>query len=405
MNIVIVWYQHDWGLFGRRYEMIARTWARQRPGDNLLVAEPPLNPWIWLKGLLAAVRERDRVLGRFWLERLRGLVSPIRQEEKNLWTYRPFLWWPFRSAGRGPLTDFSFASSWAGVEKFLSERGWKDPLLWAYPPHGFVRHAVGRWTGRVCADLVDDNTLCPWLDRARRADYEDCYERVLERASPVFSVSSGLLRRYAGAERQVTLIPNALPPVTEQDAWNPPLLPPGPRVCYAGRLDERINLSLLARLLKDHPRAQFVFIGSLEPRLRAAWRRLSAGGRVHRWGALPQRRLFRALETMDACILPHRVIGLTGSMDPLKVYSYIAAGKPVVATQVPMERDWGAWVRKADTAQEFSRALAETLARPPREPGPITRDDTWAARVDRMEACLAAEPAGAGRDSTAALTA
>jgi glycosyltransferase involved in cell wall biosynthesis len=338
MNVVMVWYQHDWGLFGRRYEMIARTWAARRPGDKFLVAEPPLNPWIWLKGFLTALRERDRFLASFWLERLRCLVSPLRREEENLWVLRPFLWWPFRSAGRGALTDFSFAAAWSGVERFLAERGWKDPLLWAYPPHGFVRHAVGRWTGRVCADLVDDNTLCPWLDGARRADYEDCYERVLERAFRVFCVSSGLRRRYVNAHKLVTLVPNALPPVSNEKGWTPPPLPPGPRVCYAGRLDERINFGLLARLLKDHPQAQFVFIGSLEPRLRAAWRRLSACGRVHRWGTLPQRRLPGALQAMDVCILPHRVIGLTDTMDPLKVYSYIAAGKPVVATRVPLER-------------------------------------------------------------------
>src|SRR4051812_45816258 len=37
MNIVMLWFQNDWDLFGRRYEMVARAWVAEHPQDNFMV--------------------------------------------------------------------------------------------------------------------------------------------------------------------------------------------------------------------------------------------------------------------------------------------------------------------------------------------------------------------------------
>ena len=50
------------------------------------------------------------------------------------------------------------------------------------------------------------------------------------------------------------------------------------------------------------------------------------------WGPSIDERLPGWLLAMDACIMPHRRDGLTASMDPLKLYEYLAAGRPVVST-------------------------------------------------------------------------
>ena len=42
-DIVMVWYQNDWGLYGRRNEMLARTLAGHPQTRKLIHIEPPID--------------------------------------------------------------------------------------------------------------------------------------------------------------------------------------------------------------------------------------------------------------------------------------------------------------------------------------------------------------------------
>lgn len=383
----MVWYQHDWDLYGRRYEMLARTWARQRPGDRLLVVEPPLNPWIWLRELARALRQRDGSLFSYWLRRLACLALPFRQEEKNLWVLRPFLPWVFRSTGNGRLTRFSFAAAWTLVRAFLRWNGWRAPLLWAYPPHAFVRFAAERWPGRLCADLVDDNVQYDRLPEDLKREFRAAYAGVLDRAEAVFSVAP-----FHHAGREALCVPNAAAaPAAGADAGVS--LPPGTRAGYVGRLDERIDWEALEAAARAHPSVSFLFVGSREPSVRAAWDRLAALPNVRSLGTVSHRRLAGVLAGLDVCLLPHRVTPLTDSMDPLKLYVYLAAGKPVAALGARVDPSLLPWVKRADSPADFARAVGELLARPKGGPAPDLSAHTWPDRVSRMAARLEAPPA------------
>ena len=99
MNIVMLWYQHDWGLYGRRYKMIARTWVRERGDARFLVVEPPMNPWIWANRCWNATKSADWELLKYWISRWRKIFHPLSRENNRLWVLQPFLLWPFRSTG------------------------------------------------------------------------------------------------------------------------------------------------------------------------------------------------------------------------------------------------------------------------------------------------------------------
>ena len=56
------------------------------------------------------------------------------------------------------------------------------------------------------------------------------------------------------------------------------------------------------------------------------------GANVWLAGQRPYRELPGLIAACDVCIVPHVRDELTATMDPLKLYEYAAAGKPVVST-------------------------------------------------------------------------
>src|SRR5207245_1179743 len=67
--------------------------------------------------------------------------------------------------------------------------------------------------------------------------------------------------------------------------------------------------------------------------------RLTATGRVHLVGAVPYMQLPAYMRAMDVCIMPHRMTAFTESLNPIKLWEYLAAGKPIVSTDVAGFRD------------------------------------------------------------------
>jgi teichuronic acid biosynthesis glycosyltransferase TuaH len=109
------------------------------------------------------------------------------------------------------------------------------------------------------------------------------------------------------------------------------------------------------------------------------------------------------MRAFDVCITPHRVTAFTESLNPIKLWEYLAAGKPIVSTDVAGFRDYPQFVRIATGAEEFV-AAAEAGMR--EEPGlrnarrAEAERHSWVKRVDQIEGIL--ERCGSGKRGNAA---
>ena len=88
---------------------------------------------------------------------------------------------------------------------------------------------------------------------------------------------------------------------------------------------------------------------------------LAAEPNVHLLGPRPYERLPEVLRGADAGLIPYVRSALTDSIFPMKVYEYLAAGLPVVATELPALAGVEQVTTAADAAG-FLAALERELA-------------------------------------------
>lgn len=208
-------------------------------------------------------------------------------------------------------------------------------------------------------------------------------ETRLLRSADLVLTASKPLRQYAEASgARTVLVPNAASRklfAAAQPATG------GPTVAgYVGAVEDWFDAELLARAAVRLPDARFEVhghVGSQE-----AAERLSGLPNVILYGELPQERLVTVLEGFDVALIPFKRTQLIEHTNPVKVYEYLAAGLPVVATPMPELAPFGSLVSIAEEPNDFADAVS-AAARTRRDPASISArrmavaEETWAARA------------------------
>jgi glycosyltransferase involved in cell wall biosynthesis len=273
--------------------------------------------------------------------------------------------------------------------------GLRNPVLWINP-HG-AHHCVGR-LGESAAvyDITDD-----WITFSQSPRETALIARqdaaLCKKADAVIVCSQKLYDLKAGVTppERLHLIPNgvdadhyrtvtdrslALPAIAR--GWKRPVFG------YTGMIHPaRVDLELLDQLAVALPHATFAMVGPhhLVPETVA---RLSARGNIVFTGPVPYRDIPSYMRAFDVCMTPHLMTPFTESLNPIKLWEYLAAGKPIVATDVAGFRDYPRLVKIARTAADFAAALNAALAEPDtmvETRRAEARRHSWELRVDEVE--------------------
>jgi hypothetical protein len=162
---------------------------------------------------------------------------------------------------------------------------------------------------------------------------------------------------------------------------------PGPRLGFAGVIDERMDLDLLKQVAERRPGWQIVLLG---PVCKIDPATLPRMPNFHYLGMKAYTALPSYLAGWDVGLLPFAQNDATRFISPTKTPEYLAAGLPVVSTSirdVVMPYGDQGLVRIADGAPAFEAAIAQAL------------DEGRCARLDEIDAFLA----GGSWDETARL--
>lgn len=135
-----------------------------------------------------------------------------------------------------------------------------------------------------------------------------------------------------------------------------------PVIGFVGVLFSFLDYVMIYKAAAAIPDASFVFVGPVEKEGRAGVERLKTLPNTYFLGRKQKNDIPAYVTNFDVCINPFKVDDVSRAVTPLKVYEYLACGKPVVST--PMEglsrEAAGEWIRFVEKEQ-FTVALAQAL--------------------------------------------
>jgi len=253
---------------------------------------------------------------------------------------------------------------------------------------------VGRMNeGSVLYDITDDWTTLTQSHQLRQLTIAQDH-KLCALADAVIVCSQKLYNLKSSLNPYVYLIPNGVDAahyrcVLDGPTHLPPQahLWPKPILGYTGTIHpDRVNVDLIESLSKEFPQSTIALVGP-NHLLGNDLKRLTRANIVFT-GPVPYAAIPKFMQAFDVCIAPHRVTPFTESLNPIKLWEYLAAGKPIVATPVAGFRDYPNWVRLASDSVGFIAAVREALT-DPRETQlrrrELVADHSWKSRIDAIE--------------------
>jgi len=374
---IICFSSSDWhGKWGSRQQVMLRF---ARRGHRVLFVERPAG----LEHLLRYPELRRRKARR-WREGVRSVAE-------NLWivSLPPLL------PGRYYVLPVNAVNQWMTVrctKSVLRRMSFDAPILWLYNPEQgpligqfkecvVVYHCIDEFTAgttgrkrRVIArleaallnqaDLVFANSLLTY-DNKRRLHPR------------TYRIPSGVdVEHFARVRDPSTAVHPAIAAI------------PHPIAGYIGNINDKLDIPLLVAAAACLPEWQFILIGQLYPQ-KVDLRPLRAQPNIHLLGRFPFEEIPGLIKGMDVCLLFYAGTEFARYRSPLKLYEYLAAGKPIVSTDHPEVREFSSWAEIPSTPEEFASAVArawkEDSAEKRRRRAELSRQYSWDGRVSEME--------------------
>ena len=319
-----------------------------------------LNPAVWASSLVVDSRRSFDLLGR---SRLRAIVPRRISRKITVAT-------PLHLPLEGRLPALARAQSqrtdkmiWRSVtEPFVLVVNRPDDPAVAPIPALMERAAL-----RVF-DWSDDFATFASTERDRSATRSAC-EHYMRSSDVVIAVNDRLGARARAFCDSVHVVRNGTDAASfarvitgEVKAASAMRSLPRPIIGYMGyRVADRLDLALIDFLASSRPDWSFVFVGPKvgEEPLKEI---LKTKPNVRVVGPVEYTKLPSYIGAFDVCILPNKVNTHTAGNDPIKLYDYLAAGKPVVSTGTAGVEIFDGLVSIADTAPQFLQAIERALS-------------------------------------------
>lgn len=268
-----------------------------------------------------------------------------------------------------------------------------SPILWAFlPAHVSL---IGRLNEKlVIYHCVDEHAANPSVPTRQVIAQE---QRLLGLSDVVFTTSSTLYESKRAFNPHTFYLPNVADAAffaqAPQDTPEELKTIPRPIVGFIGNITAyKLDFNLIRSTAEQNPNCSFVFIGPVgrgDPSTDV--HALSELKNIHLLGPRPYEQLPRYVNAFDVCLIPFRLNDSTRGTLPMKFFEFLAAGKPVIATELPALADFSDYYYCIRTANEFSSvlqtALHEGSSRQSRRVE-IARKFSWDARMLEIERIL-----------------
>ncbi len=337
-----------------------------------------------------------RDLARIWRRLRRGLAPP--RAADGLHVLSPLVL-PLHS--HAAVRALNRRLLRAQVRRAAHRLGMGRAILWAYVPQAeALIEALD--PELVVYHCVDDAAAVAGIDGE---SFRATERRFVAQADLVLASAPALAARMRELSENVLYAPNvadtdlfarALDPGPAGAGADPAVAAlPRPRILFTGAIvATKLDVPLLAALALARPEWSFALVGPVGPGdPRTDLSALRDVPNIHLLGPRTYAQLPNALLAADAGLIPYARNPITESVFPMKVYEYLAAGLPVVATPLPALADV-AEVATAPDAEGIARLLEEAIAAdsPERraERSRAAAAHSWERRLEEIAAAVEA---------------
>lgn len=299
-------------------------------------------------------------------------------------TYKLFTYSDVRSV-------FSEYAVYRQLQHDLTRLDLKNVVLWSYLP------TYGRYFGKFGEELIIFDAVDNWLEHSSYAGIRDRiklnYQTIRYKADLIFTTSEDLVK-FFDRPTGCAFVPNGaaldhieqVPKLVDREVAGIPR----PIIGYVGTMQEdRIDIDLIAYLAKANPTKSFVLVGPVWPGLKQEVEtKLKNLPNVYFTGrkSFIEARMY--IREFAVAMVPYLQNEFNRHANPMKVYEYLAAGKPVVATPGPGLSVLKKYIRLAATPEAFNdemlKALDENSVSDIELRKSAAHEHSWGARVNVM---------------------
>lgn len=358
-DIVMFWKQNDSGLYGRRSDMLMKYLLKSGRVGRILQFDAPVE-----------VTDLARLT-----EPGRGSAAPLilantidnqfGLRDRSAQTLRTFIWDRRGRPAVLPDVGRSLNDYPAYVEAQMQKVAmrpentfaWVCPVVFDFPAIASRIPFKG-----IIGDLIDDQRNFVMSD-AYRPRIIASYAATLPLLDLAITNCAPQASAFGDICGDIRIVPNGTECATEQVAAIPPALAnlTRPIAGYVGNLRDRIDWHLLRQSALALPGVSFAIVGGGARDEDAAL--LEGLPNVLFTGVVPYEQVQAVIQSFDVALVPHLRNHLTVSMNPLKIYNYFAAARPIVSTEVEnIDPSLRPFIRFASDPQGFVDAIGHALS-------------------------------------------
>jgi glycosyltransferase involved in cell wall biosynthesis len=345
---------------------------------RVLYVERPVSLFSFFTG------SSDASVGRqFW----RSLKGKVRHESNTLAILTTAPVFPFRYVRIiNKINEFIRLRS---IRRAMTKLGVRNPVLWIYAPD--AGRVVGKLEESVslyyCAD--DWAASDQWWNRA--SDIRNRERELASSVDLVVGTSNKIVHKWTQVHQSAILVSNGADVTSFKRARAVDLeIPedlraiPQPRIGYIGFVDGRFDVSLYEHVSLCRPDWSFVIVGPVNER-NLNLSVLRQRSNVHFLGPRNRTELPGYLKGFDVCTIPYICNTLSESIFPLKLFEYLAAGRPIVTTPLPELLPFVDYIRIGSSPGEFRESIELSLSTPlaPASEA-FLNDNSWDAKAELL---------------------
>lgn len=280
------------------------------------------------------------------------------------------------------------------ISRQIKKLGFKNDILWIYPPSAadLIKYIKPRVIVYHC--IADFS--CEKKNRFRRHTISVLEEEILSRANVVLAMTEGLHKRLIRINPNTFHFPSAVDfEYSYQKVREKSEIPQDlksikrPILGIVGYLDGKIiDLELLGYLSSQRPYWSLVLIGPIFKN-KLLLQQMQDKKNIYFLGSKKHHDLPLYIKFFDVCLIPYKKTEFTQNVSPLKLYHYLACGKPVVSSAFSDLSKYADIIGIAQTKEEFLKEIEKALSQDNPEIVSkrfnLARQNSWDARINLIE--------------------